>query len=61
MSSIAPHAKPSIVSAEEGEVHLDGPDGMATAMTPDAAEETARRLMQAASEARAQSAGASRH
>lgn len=61
MTSIAPHANPSHVSAEQGEVHLDGPGGLAAAMTPDAAEETARRLMQAASEARAQSDGGSRH
>ncbi|HWH18406.1 MAG TPA: hypothetical protein VNT77_08765 [Allosphingosinicella sp.] len=54
MHSNAPHEQPSHVSAEEGEVHLDGPGGLAAALTPDAAEETARRLMKAASQARRQ-------
>lgn len=40
--------------AEEGEVMLDGPDGVAVSMTPDAAESTAKDLLRAASEARAQ-------
>ena len=55
MGSNAPHDDASSVSAEEGEVLVDGPDGVAVAMTPDAAEETARRLMTAAAEARRQS------
>ncbi len=38
--------------AEGGLVILDGPDGVAVTMTPDAAEETARRLLSAAQEAR---------
>ena len=54
MGSNAPHAHPSSVSAEEGEVLVDGPDGVAVAMTPDAAEETGRRLIDAAAEARRQ-------
>lgn len=54
MESNAPHAQPSTVTAEEGEVQVDGPDGVATAMTPDAAEETARRLTRAAQQARGQ-------
>ena len=54
MGSKAPYNRPSLVSAEEGEVLMDGPDGLATALTPDAAEETARRLIAAASEARRQ-------
>ena len=54
MASNAPHAHPSSVNAEDGEVLVDGPDGVAVAMTPDAAEETARRLMKAADEARRQ-------
>lgn len=40
--------------AEEGQVMLDGPDGVAISMTPDAAEETANELIRAASEARQQ-------
>jgi hypothetical protein len=40
--------------AEEGQVLLDGPDGVAIAMTPDAAEETAASLLAAAKEARRQ-------
>lgn len=41
-------------AAEEGIVVLDGPDGVAIAMTPEAAEQTARNLEQAAEEARRQ-------
>ncbi|HEX7853372.1 MAG TPA: hypothetical protein VF503_06715 [Sphingobium sp.] len=40
--------------AEEGLVLLDGPDGIAVALTPDAAEETGRELIRAANEARQQ-------
>ena len=54
MSSNAPHQQPSHVTAEEGEVNVDGPDGIAASFTPDAAEETGRRLVDAASEARMQ-------
>ncbi|HEX8214724.1 MAG TPA: hypothetical protein VF582_04540 [Allosphingosinicella sp.] len=54
-SSNAPHKQPSNVTAEGGEVNVDGPDGVATSFTPDAAEETGRRLVDAASEARTQS------
>ena len=54
MSPNAPHGQPSLVTAEGGEVNLDGPDGLATSFTPDAAEETGRRLVDAASEARDQ-------
>lgn len=48
----APYDKPSHVEAEAGEILMDGPDGLAAAFTPDAAEETGRRLMKAAEEAR---------
>jgi len=48
---------PGKASAEEGLVFLDGPDGIAVAMTPDAAERTGQSLLQAAGEARAQGAG----
>ncbi|MDH7638150.1 hypothetical protein [Sphingomonas oryzagri] len=40
--------------AEEGLVLLDGPDGIAISMTPDAAEETGTSLITAAREARDQ-------
>ncbi len=39
-----PHDKPSKVTSAEGEVLIDGPDGMTSSMTPEAALETARRL-----------------
>lgn len=59
ISSNAPNTQPSLVTAEGGEVNVDGPDGLATSFTPDAAEETGRRLVDAASEARAQLPGSS--
>lgn len=43
-----------IATAEAGFVMLDGPDGVAIAMTADAAEETGRNLIAAADEARGQ-------
>lgn len=49
-----PHAKSGVASAEAGLVLLDGPDGVAIAMTPDAAEATALSLQQAAAQARTQ-------
>lgn len=45
---------PSEVTAEDGEVMVDGPDGVSVSLTPEAAEEIARRLIAAAAEARAQ-------
>ena len=60
MSSNAPHKQPGQVTAEEGEVNLDGPDGIAASFTPDAAEETGRRLMDGASVARDQMRSRSR-
>lgn len=48
------HGQPSDVVAEEGDVIVEGPDGVAVTLTPDAAEETARRMMAAADEARRQ-------
>ena len=38
------HDEPSEVSAAEGTVVVDGPDGVAVTLTPDAAAETASRL-----------------
>ncbi|MCA1196769.1 hypothetical protein K9B35_02205 [Sphingomonas sp. R647] len=49
-----PHHKSGVASAEAGLVLLDGPDGVAIAMTPDAADATARSLQEAAAEARNQ-------
>ncbi|MEC3911561.1 hypothetical protein U5A82_14130 [Sphingobium sp. CR2-8] len=40
--------------AEQGQVMLDGPDGIAISMTPEAAEGTAHALLRAASDAKAQ-------
>jgi hypothetical protein len=54
MTSVEPCSSPSDVAAEAGEVIVEGPDGVAVTMTADAAEETARRMMEAASEARRQ-------
>ncbi|MGQ0559938.1 MAG: hypothetical protein ACT4OE_10235 [Sphingosinicella sp.] len=51
---IVAHAVPSEVAAQQGEVILEGPNSVAFALTPDAAEETARRMMRAAEEARRQ-------
>jgi hypothetical protein len=44
----------TVTDAVDGEVVLRGPDGIAVSMTPEAAEETARRLLKAAKEAREQ-------
>jgi hypothetical protein len=44
-----------VATAEAGMVMLDGPDGVAIAMTPDAAEETGHSLIAAARQARSQS------
>ena len=44
----------TVTDALDGEVVLRGPDGIALSMTPEAAEETARRLLKASEEARRQ-------
>jgi hypothetical protein len=49
-----PEGKAGVASAEEGQVMLDGPDGVAVAMTPEAAEKTAQSLLAAAEEAAGQ-------
>jgi len=54
MESVHSHAQPSDVSAEQGEVIVEGPNGVAVSLTPDAAEETARRMILAADSARRQ-------
>ncbi len=55
-----PQRAAGVASAEEGTVMLDGPDGVAVAMTPEAAEATGRNLIAAAEEASDQ-AGAEAH
>lgn len=54
MSDPRVHEEGGKAFAEEGQVMLDGPDGVAISMTPTAAEETARELLRAAIEARSQ-------
>jgi hypothetical protein len=54
MESVSAHSEPSDVNAEQGQVLVEGPDGVAVTLTPDAAEETGRRLINAASQARRQ-------
>ena len=56
MGMLTPETQPGIATAEQGQVTLDGPDGVAVAMTPDAAAETGRRLIEAARIAATQSA-----
>jgi len=46
--------EPSDVEAKSGDVHVDGPDAVHVAMTPDAAEETSERLSGNAVKARGQ-------
>lgn len=47
-----PFDQPGEASVEQGLVLLDGPDGVAFAMTPEAAEATGQRLVDAAAAAR---------
>ena len=49
-----PHDIPSDVTVEDGEVIVDGPDGVAVSFTPDAAEETSHRLLDGAARAAGQ-------
>jgi len=46
--------EPSSVEAEDGNVVLDGPDGVDVKMTPDAAVETSDRLLQSSLKAQGQ-------
>jgi hypothetical protein len=48
---------PSEIDAEQGEVIIDGPDGVAFSLTPEAAEEVSDRLKRAAAKARRQRSG----
>jgi hypothetical protein len=54
LSPHEPAADPGVASAEQGMVLLDGPDGVAIAMTPEAADATGRSLIAAAEEASGQ-------
>ena len=49
--------EPTKVSAEKGEVILDGPDGVDVKLTPAAASETSTRLWDAAAKAKRQKRG----
>jgi hypothetical protein len=51
---LKPCEAPGTASAEEGVVLLDGPDGVAVAMTAEAALRTAESLLAAAARARGQ-------
>jgi hypothetical protein len=51
MTMDKPHNVPSDVTVEEGEVMVDGPDGVAVSFTPSAAEETSHRLLDGAAKA----------
>jgi len=50
------HQEAGVANAEQGEVILDGPDGVAISMTPDAARRTGKSLTGAADEAGRQEA-----
>jgi len=54
MEPLKVEAQASQVVADAGSIIIDGPDGVAVTMSPDAAEETARRLLDAVGEARRQ-------
>jgi hypothetical protein len=59
-SDPARHGDPGSVVVEQGYVLLDGPDGIAVTMSPEAAEETGRRLIDAARRARDEHASITR-
>ncbi len=48
------HDEPSMVTAEDGVVLVEGPDGVAVSLTPDAAAETSDRLLRCAAQAQGQ-------
>ena len=54
MTGLDAHGDPSDVLAEQGDVLVEGPNGVAVTLTPEAAEETGRRMIRAAAEARQQ-------
>lgn len=49
-----PYDEPTNVTAVDGEVQLNGPDGITVSMTPEAAVETSSRLFEAAAVAKGQ-------
>lgn len=51
-----PHNVPTKATAERGEVMLDGPNGLALSLTPEAAAKSAAALAEAATEAVRQNA-----
>ena len=55
--STEPFAEPGVATAEDGHVVLDGPDGVALTLTPEAALTTAQRLVEASEEALRQRKG----
>jgi hypothetical protein len=59
MSSRKAYDQATKTDAIEGEVSLDGPDGIGLSMTPDAAEVTAKRLLKSVAAARQQTQGPS--
>ncbi|WP_309662240.1 hypothetical protein [Sphingomonas sp.] len=54
MASKKIYEQPSTVTAEEGDVLIQGPDGVDVGLTPDAAEETSNRLLEGSMKARGQ-------
>lgn len=60
-SNSEPFTEAGKAVAEQGLVLLDGPDGIAISLTPDAAEETGSSLISAAREARSQNPDANQH
>lgn len=52
-----PFSEPMTVTAVDGEVVILGPDGVGVSLTPDSAEESARRLLRCAEEARRAAVG----
>ena len=54
MPALQPTNLPLDVAAEEGEVLIEGPEGIALSMTPEAAEESSNRLYERTAEARGQ-------
>jgi hypothetical protein len=48
------HDEPSEVQADEGEVLVDGPNGVSVSLTPEAALETSERLVDGAIKAKGQ-------
>ena len=55
-----PHDTPTKATAEQGEVMLDGPDGLAVSFTPHAAAKSAEAMAKAATEAGRQTEDAKR-